>query len=155
MKRPAPAHRLRRRPPFFHPVPLRHRADGWTVWRQCAFLARLYLTGSVSAAARGVGMARESIYRLRRRAGAESFAAAWDRVLTPPGFGRFEASRTDWRKVTTEELFRRVETGMFQPVVHRGRMTAIRQKPDNSALLRLMRRLRDPAEAMSVKAPAA
>ena len=125
------------------------------MWRQCEFLARLYFTGSVSAAARGVGMARETAYRLRRRDRAESFAAAWDLVLTSPGSGRAEASRTDWRKVTTGELFRRVETGLFQPVIHRGRMTAIRQKPDNSALLRLMRRLRDPCEARLAMAPAA
>ncbi len=138
--RKRPAHRLRRKPPFFHPVPLRARRDGWSEARQCAFLAWLYLTGSVGAAARAVRMSRNSAYRLRARAGAESFAHAWDTVLTPPGTGRCRAARADWRKVTLVELVRRVESGLVQPVIHRGRVTAMRRKPDNSALLHLIRR---------------
>lgn len=134
------AHRLRRRPPFFHPVPLRARADGWTLARQCGFLAQLYITGSVAAAAKAVGMTRTGAYRLRAREGAESFAHAWHRVLTPPGTGRTSGPKPDWRKVTQLALLRRVETGLVQPVVYRGRMVAVRRKPDNSALLRLMRR---------------
>jgi hypothetical protein len=47
----------------------------------------------------------------------------------------------DWRKVTLEELFRRVETGLWRPVIYRGAMTAIARKPDNSALLHLLARL--------------
>lgn len=135
-----PAHRLRRRPPFFHPVPLRARADGWSVARQCGFLAQLYITGSVAAAARSVGMTRASAYRLRAREGAESFAHAWDRVLSPPGSGRSARPKVDWRKVTQSDLLRCLETGLVQPVVYRGRMVAIRRKADNSALLRLLRR---------------
>lgn len=140
------AHRLRRRPPFFHPVSLRARADGWSEVRQCAFLAQLYLTGSVTAAARSVGMSRASAYRLRERGGAEGFAHAWDAVLTPPGLGRLCAPKPDWRKVTNEQLVGRLETGLIKPVFYRGRMTAIRRKPDNSALFRLLRRV----DAMAV-----
>ncbi|RIV85866.1 hypothetical protein D2V07_11180 [Aurantiacibacter zhengii] len=121
-------------------MPLRSRRDGWSAARQCAFLAHLYLTGSVSAAAGAVGMSRESAHRLRRRAGAASFAQAWDHVLTPQGEGRV-AQKVDWRKVTDEELFRRVEHGLIAPALHRGRITGIRRKADNSALLRLLRRL--------------
>jgi hypothetical protein len=135
-----PAHRVRRRPPFFHPVPLRTRCDGWSEARQCAFLAQLYVTGSVTAAARAAGMTRASAYRLRARNDAESFAHAWDRVLTPPGTGRCAAPKPDYRKVTNDALVRRLETGLIQPLLHRGRMTAIRRKPDNSALFRLLRR---------------
>ncbi len=135
-----PARKLRRRPPFFHPVALRSRRDGWSAARQCAFLAHLYLTGSVSAAARTVGMSRESAHRLRRSAGAASFARAWDHVLTPRSEGRV-AQKVDWRKVTDEELFRRVKHGLIAPALHRGRITGIRRKVDNSALLRLLRRL--------------
>ena len=47
-----PAHRVRRKPPWFRPVPLRERRAGWSEVRQCTFLAELYLTGSVTAAAR-------------------------------------------------------------------------------------------------------
>lgn len=139
-----PAHRCRRRPGFFHPVPLRERSDGWSEARQCEFLAQLYFTGSVTAAARGIGKSRASAYRLRARAGAESFAHAWDRVLMPPGSGRertrFPPQKIDWRKVTYHELVQRLETGLIQPVIYRGRMTAIRRKSDNSVLFRLLRR---------------
>lgn len=134
------AHKCRRRPPFFHPVPVRERADGWTEERQCCFLAYLYITGSVAAAAEAVGMSRVSAYRLRKRDGARGFAHAWDHVLTPPGTGHTSKPKSDWRKVTREELHRRVETGFVQPVVYRGAMAGIRRKADNSALLRLVRR---------------
>ena len=136
-----PAHRVRRRPPFFHPVPLRERCDGWSEGRQCVFLAHLYVTGSVTAAARAAGLTRASAYRLRARADAASFAYAWDKVLTPPGTGRCDPPRPDFRKVTNSALIRRAETGLIQPVIYRGRMTAIRRKADNSALFRLLRRL--------------
>lgn len=136
----APAHRIRRKPPFFHPVLLRSREDGWTVVRQCEFLAQLYLTGSVARAARNVGMSRASAYRLRERAGAEGFAHAWDAVLTPPGSGRLSGPKVDWRKVTHRTLAERVEWGLVQPVLHQGRMTAIRRKADVSGFLRLLRR---------------
>lgn len=134
------AHKRRRRPPFFRPVPLRARCDGWSEARQCGFLVQLYVTGTVTAAARGVGMTRASAYRLRAREGAESFAAAWDRVLLPPGSGRCAAPGEDFRKVTNATLAWRLETGLVQPVVYRGRMVGMRRKPDNSALFRLLRR---------------
>ena len=134
------SHRLRRRPGWFTPVPLRPRGDGWSEVRQCAFLAQLYFTGSVTAAARSVGMSRASAYRLRDRPGAESFARAWDRVLSLPGSGHPGGSREDFRKVTNATLLARLESGLVQPVVYRGRMAAIRRKPDDSALLRLLRR---------------
>jgi hypothetical protein len=41
----------------------------------------LKATHCVDRSARTVGMSRESAYRLRRRKGAESFAAAWDAIL--------------------------------------------------------------------------
>lgn len=134
------AHNRRHRPPFFRPVPLRARADGWSEARQCGFLTQLYVTGSVAAAARSLGMSRESAFRLRAREGAESFAAAWDHVLSPPGSGRFRAWRPDYRKVTLPTLNHWLESGFLQPVIYRGRMCAIRRKPDDSALLRLLRR---------------
>jgi hypothetical protein len=142
-KRPArkrPVHQCRKRPPWFRPVPLRARADGWSEARQCGFLAALYLTGSVAAAARSVGMTRASAYWLRNRAGAESFADAWDHVLSRPGSGRFRAWRPDYRTLTLSTLSQWVDTGFVQPLIYRGRMFAIRRKPDDSALFRLMRR---------------
>lgn len=133
-----PPHRLRRRPPSFRPEPLCARHDGWTPARQCRFLAQLYVNGSVAAAA--VGMTRMSAHRLRRHAGAEHFAWAWDRVLEVPGTGRAAAPRPDGRKVTQGELLRLVEEGFVQPVLFRGSMAGIRRKPEISELLWLLRR---------------
>ena len=134
-----PVHRLRRRPGWFRPVPLRSRRDGWSEGRQCAFLAQLYATGSVSAAAKSVGMSRASAYRLREREGADSFAFAWDRVLTLPGTGHPGAAREDGRKVTMATLLARLEIALVRPVVYRGAMAGIARKPDNSTLFRLLR----------------
>ncbi len=105
------------------------------------FLAHLYFTGSVTAAARAVGMTRESAHRLRVRKGAESFAGAWDRVLAPPGGGHCAGPRADYRKVTNCALTTRIEKGLVKPMIHRGRMVAIRPKLDNASLFRLLRRL--------------
>lgn len=60
----------------FDPVPLRYRVDGWTPARQRAFIEQLAETLSVEAAAALVGMSAQSARELRRRAGAEGFAAA-------------------------------------------------------------------------------
>lgn len=139
MSKPSP-HRLRRRPSWFRPVPVRSRRDGWSEVRQCAFLAQLYLTGSATAAAKAVGMSRASAYRLRARPGAESFAFAWDRVLSLPGWGHPGAAKEDFRKVTNATLLARLESDLVQPVVYRGAMVHIRRRPDDSALFRLLRR---------------
>ena len=68
-------------PITFEPVPVRTRHDGWTVERQIAFIEKLADCGSVSAAARPVGMSRESARKLRRRFAARTFRDAWDAAL--------------------------------------------------------------------------
>lgn len=60
----------------------RHRADGWTPETQANFIRALAAMGSVGKAARAVGMGRASAYRLRERATASSFAAAWDCAIS-------------------------------------------------------------------------
>ena len=158
--RPPRCRRPRRIPPSrlpaFHPVPLRGRADGWTPRRQAAFIGHLAQTGSVATAARAVGMARETAYRLRRRLGAEGFAAAWDAalgravsVLTPPA-----------RKVTVAALLHRIEQGRLRPVLARGRFSHIVEKADNLALLALVARFirsdgrsRQAGQALRTKMP--
>jgi len=67
----------------FDPVPVGRRHDGWTADRQRTFIHVLAFCGSVTIASLAAGMSRETAYRLRRRAGAESFAAAWDAALAP------------------------------------------------------------------------
>jgi hypothetical protein len=120
-----------RRVPAFVPVPLRARADGWTPLRQAEFIGWLAETRSVAAAAEAVGMARETAYRLRRRRGAEGFAAAWDAAL---GF-----TRPAW-KVTHSDLPTAVREGTLRPVLRGGRYLAVVRKPSISALLTLLAR---------------
>lgn len=60
------------------PVRRRPRYDGWTEEKQRRFIEVLADTGLVSAAAKAVGMARETAYRLRRSPHGAAFARAWD-----------------------------------------------------------------------------
>jgi len=101
----------RRRVPAFVPVPLRYRRDGWTPGRQADFLGHLAETLSVAAAARHVGMTRESAYRLREKEGAASFAAAWDAILV---------HRPAPRKSTASLDFHRAFYGTLKPVMRGG-----------------------------------
>lgn len=121
------------RVPAFVPVPTRARTDGWTPERQAKFLVALARTRSVAAAARHAGMARETAYRLRRRPAAESFAAAWDRVLA--------GANVPKRKVTLEELAARAFGGLVRPVIHKGECVALAEKADDTALLRFVAQL--------------
>jgi hypothetical protein len=65
----------------FTPAPTRNRHAGWTAERQRKFVEHLALTGSVGEAAAIVGVTSRSAYMLRNKAGAESFARAWDAAL--------------------------------------------------------------------------
>ena len=57
------------------------RHPGWTPARQAAFLRELAATHSVTAAARAVGMSRQSAYKLRTRLRGEPFDAAWEQAF--------------------------------------------------------------------------
>ena len=137
-----PAPKQPRRVPAFAPVRSRARKDGWHPVRQAEFIGALAETGSVRAAARRVGMARESAYRLRGREGAEGFAAAWDAALVIE-HGLQVPMVTKWPiapkwKVTTAEVRQRALVGLVRPVMHAGRCVGVVHKPDNTALLRLV-----------------
>lgn len=67
--------------PEFDPAPTRKRHAGWTAEKQRKFINHLALTGCVGEACALVGFASSSAYRLRDRAGVESFARAWDAAL--------------------------------------------------------------------------
>ncbi|WEK47442.1 MAG: hypothetical protein P0Y56_03900 [Candidatus Andeanibacterium colombiense] len=54
------------------------RRNSITAERQRTFIAELAATGIVAEAARRIGCSLEALYRLRHKAGAEEFAAAWD-----------------------------------------------------------------------------
>ncbi|MGX7951689.1 hypothetical protein ACWPM1_03900 [Tsuneonella sp. HG249] len=64
--------------PFLHPQP---RRNSITPELQRRFVAALAATGIVNQAARVIGKSLEALYKLRARAGAEEFAAAWDEAL--------------------------------------------------------------------------
>lgn len=66
----------------------------WTPPRIRLFLRALAGSGSVAAAARVVGVSRQSAYRLRRRLGA-GFAQVWDEGLAMGAQMRREGLRYD------------------------------------------------------------
>jgi hypothetical protein len=76
------AERTAPEPPKFEIAPTRNQHSGWTAERQRKFIEHLSLTGSVGDAAALAGVSSRSAYRLRNKAGAESFARAWDAALS-------------------------------------------------------------------------
>ncbi|MDG2533666.1 hypothetical protein P6144_08415 [Sphingomonas sp. HITSZ_GF] len=103
--------------PHFTPVPMaRNRKDGWTPARQRIFLAALSTTGLVARAARAAEMGVTSAYALRKRKGAESFAAAWDQVERE---ARERALAWVIEHVTNGETVPRFYRGRFIGTVHR------------------------------------
>jgi hypothetical protein len=115
--------------PSFTPVPLnRSRRDGWSPERQRNFIATLARTGCVAAAARGAGMGVTSAYALRRRPGATSFAAAWDRALS------------DARRRALELAMEAAFAGTLTPRTYRGNFTGtLVRKDDLRAILAALR----------------
>ncbi len=114
-------------------VPVRRvaRYDGWTEEKQRRFIEVLADTGLVGTAVKAVGLTRESAYRLRRAAGAEAFAAAWD------------AARHHAGGLIEDIAFERAIEGVGVPVFNEhGEEIASRTRYDNRLLVFLLRRLR-------------
>jgi hypothetical protein len=68
--------------PQFDIAPTRNKRSGWTAERQRKFIEHLSLSGAVGESAAFVGISSRSAYRLHDKAGAESFARAWDAALS-------------------------------------------------------------------------
>jgi hypothetical protein len=66
------------------------RTDGWTPAHQRGFVAWLAILGNVDKAAQAVGRTLSGAWTVRRSAGAEGFALAWDDALA-----LFQARRRD------------------------------------------------------------
>lgn len=98
------------------------RHDGWSAERQRLFIAALAEHGGVARAARAVGMTPQSANRLRRRAGAEAFARAWDDALA------------EGRHRSYEDAVRRGRDGYLVPVIRNGRVVGHRHRVDNRLL---------------------
>lgn len=114
--------------PAFTPVPtVRSRRDGWTPERQRAFIAALAESGVIATAARSVGMGVTSAYNLRRRAGAESFARAWDRVLA------------EARERALDYVLDRALNGTTRPRFYRGRFVGTAHRYESRLALAALR----------------
>ncbi|MFZ4690543.1 MAG: hypothetical protein ACOYLS_15005 [Polymorphobacter sp.] len=120
-------------------APLRPRHDGWTPERQWAFIQALADSGTVAAAARAVGMTRETAYRLRRHPAAADFRKAWD-----------AAQAEGWRRVQDAALDR-VLNGETDTRESNG-VTTVRHRP---CAPQLMIRMMDRAIQMQAAARAA
>ena len=118
------------RVPAFYPVPLRATHHGWTPERQAHFIGWLAETGSASEACARVGMSRKGAYQLRRKPGAEGFAAAWDAALGAPA-----------PKVTFSEWDILYDDGLIEPRFRSGRYLGYRRKQDTAALCRLLKQV--------------
>ncbi len=117
------------RSPDFTPVPLaRQRHDGWSAARQGAFLDVLAATGTVDSAVRAVGMTRVSAYNLRKRPGAESFAAAWDRAISA---GRAQM---------LDHMMERAVNGVTTIRLRLGGMVDIENRPDRGLMANILRK---------------
>lgn len=119
--------------PQFAPAPTRKHNAGWTAERQRTFIEHLSLTGCVGEACALVGLASSSAYRLRNKAGAESFARAWDAAL------RLSATRL------AAIAFDRAIHGRAERYYRNGELVMERRMPSDYLLTWLLSRL-DPAQ---------
>lgn len=130
--------------PSFDPAPTRKRRAGWTAERQRRFIDHLSLRGAVGEACASVGIASSSAYRLRNKAGAESFARAWDAALS---------LSTTWLSAIA---FDRAVNGRVERFYKNGELVMERRLPSDYLLTWLLARL-DPLRfgSPSAKAQAA
>ena len=113
-------------PASSHEPSTSHRHDGWTPQRQAAFLEALAATHSVSAAAREVGMSRQSAYRLRARLRGQPFDCAWE-----------AAFRTAYDALL-EVAMERAINGVEVPHFHDGTLIHLSRQHDERLTLALL-----------------
>jgi hypothetical protein len=111
----------------FSPVPSqRNRADGWTPKKQIMFIEALADSGMVTDAASRAGMSRASAYSLKKKPGAESFAAAWD-AAQQVGFEKLQ-----------DMAMNRAINGELIPYFFQGELVGERRRYDNRLLIFMM-----------------
>ncbi|WP_284126443.1 hypothetical protein [Parerythrobacter aestuarii] len=106
--------------------PATTRHDGWTPARQAAFLHELSATHNVAAAARVVGMSRQSAYQLRTRMQGKPFAKAWEAAFLT----RFD--------VLAETALDRALNGVEVPHFYNGELVGTSRKYDERLTLALL-----------------
>lgn len=111
------------------------RHDGWTPARQAAFLRELAATHNVSAAARSVGMSRQSAYQLRTRLREGPFGKAWEAAFVT----RFD--------VLAEAALDRALNGVEVQHFYNGELVGTFRKYDERLTLALLARRRELAPA--------
>ena len=102
------------------------RHDGWTPQRQAAFLRELSATHNVSAAARAVGMSRQSAYQLRARLKGTPFDKGWEAAF---------AARFD---VLAEAALDRALNGVEVPHYYNGELVGTSRRYDERLTLALL-----------------
>lgn len=127
---------------LFTPVPaLRVTRAGWSPTVQREFIRALSLRANVSAAAHSVGRSARSAYQLRARAGAESFAAAWDWALE---YGLDEA-----RARVFDGAMKRRKV----PIVRRGQVVGWERRHDDRLAIVAIRMMTADRAPMPVRLP--
>lgn len=110
------------------PVLRKRRADGWSPQKQRAFIEALADGGSVTRAARAVGMSRDACYKLRRSPGAENFDRAWSAAIAVSS------------KQLIDIAFDRAVNGVEEPVFDKdGQRIACRYRYNDRLLMFLIR----------------
>jgi hypothetical protein len=119
----------------------RERSSGWSPETQAAFIHELTRIGSVEAAAKAVGKTSRSAYQLRDKAGAESFAAAWEAAKFA---GRDHAAQIAIERALHGEMAPTFRNGRFTGyrLIHNDRMLiaaihAQENRPDQDAVAQL------------------
>ncbi len=102
---------------------LRPQHNGWSPERQQRFLDHLALHGNVSAAARAVGMTKQSAYWLRGQAHSQDFARRWDAALADTG------------RWIEDMALDRLRDGETEVIEREGVVVAVRRRPADVRLL--------------------
>lgn len=114
-------------PPHPSPNTSAHaRHNSWTPARQAAFLRELSATHNVAAAARSVGMSRQSAYQLRAKLRGEPFDAAWEAAFVT----RFD--------VLAEAALDRALNGVEVPHYYNGELVGTSRRYDERLTLSLL-----------------
>ncbi|MDQ3140505.1 MAG: helix-turn-helix domain-containing protein [Pseudomonadota bacterium] len=117
----------------FAPVPVKARRNGWTSDLQLRFVIHLARGAGVDEAARQLGRSRQSAYRLRRRSGADGFAAVWDAAVDFAREVRAAPSLPGASRSGIETL--------LVPRFYRGRLIGFVQRDDTRGLMAHIGRL--------------
>lgn len=112
-------------PPPARLLPPSH-ASHWSRAKMARFLTELAATHSVSAAARVVGMSRQSAYRLKARLRDQPFDLAWEAALQS-GYDALHQAALD-----------RALNGVEVPVHHRGELVGTRRVFDERLTIFLL-----------------